>query len=390
MKKLKIRNHEMPYQYKEKTKMKNIIIYLFIIGLASTGWSQLVVKEGSNTYLKVDQSTGNLGIGIGDQTPSARMDVAGDIRFRSLVQGSLSHPVLTVDADGNLGVVEDQQGSGADGVVTDAVFSGTSSKTLTLTLSDASTVTATFSDLNNEHQDLGSTKTNDDVTVTITDGSNTTFSVQDQDHDPNNEKPLEGDATTISGLENRDVDVRVDNSSIKINNSNQLYAMPSLEMYANTNTPRNILITYSGNSITGVYYKDGEHSGVFDPTANGWTTASSADYEQVTPANGSRTGLGIKISPELARISSDASIKALQVRVGAFAEGGDEDALFFLSHSENPLMKQMGDVSGGGALEANGTIILNSNQEFYLVSQGQSDDTRRLRNLWVTIFGGFR
>ncbi|MBD3374712.1 hypothetical protein GF406_06740 [candidate division KSB1 bacterium] len=53
-------------------------------------------------------------------------------------------------------------------------------------------------------------------------------------------------------------------------------------------------------------------------------------------------------------------------------------------------MKQMGDTSGGEALEANGLIVLSSNQEFYLVSQAQSDDTRRLNQLWVTIFGGLR
>jgi hypothetical protein len=41
--------------------------------------------------------------------------------------------------------------------------------------------------IGNEHQDLGSSKSGESVTVTITDGSNTTFSIQDDDHVLGNE-----------------------------------------------------------------------------------------------------------------------------------------------------------------------------------------------------------
>jgi hypothetical protein len=137
--------------------MKKSIISIFLLGLVVSGWGQLEIKEGSTTYLKVDQGTGNVGIGIGQVSPSAKLDVAGTIRFRGLVKGSYSHPVLSVDTNGNLSVVEDQQGSGADGVVKSAAFTGNATKTLTLTLSDNSDITASFTDryqANTDNQSL--------------------------------------------------------------------------------------------------------------------------------------------------------------------------------------------------------------------------------------------
>jgi hypothetical protein len=262
--------------------MKNVVVCLMMIGLVSPVMSQFVVKEGTTEYFKVDNSTGNVGIGIDQDIPGARLDVAGDIRFRDLVQGTLGNPVLTVDADGNLGVVEDQQGSGSDGVVTGAAFSGTSSKTLTLTLSDASTVTATFSDLNedadhvigNEYQDLGSSKSGDDITVTITDGTPTTFSVQDQDHDPNNEKPVGGSAIDISGTDNRMVSVRVDDATIKINPYNNTlratntwnWSFPNIEY-----EPINLDVSTLEHGF--IEFDIGAHPSVNPNTVSGYTSA---------------------------------------------------------------------------------------------------------------------
>jgi hypothetical protein len=100
-------------------------------------------------------------------------------------------------------------------------------------------------------------------------------------------------------------------------------------------------------------------------------------------------GLGIEIPPSLANIL-DPTIKAIQVRVGAFPETGDDESLFYAGHTVNSALKQMGDMSGGTALEANGLLFLNEDQKFYLISQYQSDSTRRLTELWVTIFGGLR
>jgi hypothetical protein len=262
--------------------MTKSIFFILCLGLVSAATSQLLVREGSNTYLKVEKSTGNVAIGLGEQAATAKLDVAGNIRFRGLVQGTLNHPVLAVDADGNLSVVEDRHGSGADGVVTEAAFSGTSSKILTLTLSDASTVTATFSDLNedadhvigNEYQDLGSTKTNDDVTVTISDGTPTTFSVRDQDHDPNNEKPVGGSAIDISGTDSRMVSVRVDDATIKINPYNNTlratntwnWSFPNIEY-----EPINLDVSTAEHGF--IEFDIGGHPSVTPNSVSGYTSA---------------------------------------------------------------------------------------------------------------------
>lgn len=44
-------------------------------------------------------------VAIGNITATANLDVAGSLRFRSLIKGSLANPVLTVDAVGNTSVV---------------------------------------------------------------------------------------------------------------------------------------------------------------------------------------------------------------------------------------------------------------------------------------------
>ncbi|MBD3374714.1 hypothetical protein GF406_06750 [candidate division KSB1 bacterium] len=314
-----------------------LILLILTIGV-SLGFAQFQVKTESGTVIMKVTTNGNVGIGLGTATPASTLDVSGTIRFRSLVKGSLTYPVLTVDADGNLDVVEDKQGSGADGVVSGAVVSTGTTKTLTLSRSNSlPDVTATWTDMvddadaviGNEYPTSGSgiavsgrqvsvkvdnstikfngsgqlyadvsltesdpiwsgdksnyyTKSNLNTAGTINTSSNPvqwtrlkgvpsgfadgTDHVNDADYVIGNEYPQAGNATSVS---TRTVNVRVDNSSIKINSSNQLYAMPGLEMYAHTNTPRNILITFSGNSITGVYYKDGAPTGVTNPAGNG-------------------------------------------------------------------------------------------------------------------------
>ncbi|MBD3375404.1 hypothetical protein GF406_10240 [candidate division KSB1 bacterium] len=134
------------------------LLFLFYF---STVFGQFIVKEGTNEYLKVDKQTGN--VAIGNITPSAKLDVLGSIRFRSLTKGTLTHPVLTVDSQGNLSVVEDAQGSGADGVVTGVSVSGTQSKTITLTRSIGANLTETFTDAIEDDQPLSEV---------LTDGNN--------------------------------------------------------------------------------------------------------------------------------------------------------------------------------------------------------------------------
>src|SRR5690606_19508532 len=64
-------------------------------------------------------------------------------------------------------------------------FTGTSTKTLTLTQQDGGTVSNTFADLDN--QNLSKSKTGNNVTVNISGGSGTTFSVADADSSKTNE-----------------------------------------------------------------------------------------------------------------------------------------------------------------------------------------------------------
>jgi hypothetical protein len=66
------------------------------------------------------------------------------------------------------------------------------------------------------------------VTVAITNGTNTTFNVRDGDYSTTNETPQAGTATAVSG---RTVNVRYDNSTIKVNGSNQLYVPQNSIMY---------------------------------------------------------------------------------------------------------------------------------------------------------------
>jgi hypothetical protein len=123
-------------------------IFLLILGCAQV-FAQFVVREGTVEHLKVEPTSGNVGIGLGTATPQAKLDVAGNIRFRSL-GSSLTNSVLTVDADGNLSVTQDQQGSGADGVVTGVNISNGNTKTITLSRSVGEDLTGTFTDLVND------------------------------------------------------------------------------------------------------------------------------------------------------------------------------------------------------------------------------------------------
>lgn len=90
--------------------MKRIPVIVLIWSALSLGgmlYAQLVVKEGTNEYFKVNETNGNVSIGLDGATATAKLDVDGAIRFRSLVKGSITNPVLVVDSDGNLSVSED-------------------------------------------------------------------------------------------------------------------------------------------------------------------------------------------------------------------------------------------------------------------------------------------
>ncbi len=163
--------------------------------------------------------------------------------------------------------------------------------------------------------------------------------------------------------------------------------LPSpIEMWSFNDTPRNILIEYNGNSIENVWYMDGVIVN-FNLAAN-WTTTT--DYSEATYTdNTGDPGLGIMVPPTLSNIS-DASIQALQVRMGAFKAGTSTSAVFYGGHSEMSGLKQMGDVCEGSACEANGLLFLDESQNFYMLSQHQSDPNAQMTMLFITIFGGVR
>jgi hypothetical protein len=95
-----------------------------------------------------------VGIGTGNTDPVATLDVVGSIRFGSL-NASTESEVIVRNASGMISTRNlpenvwdgDDVGSGADGVVTQAQFSGTDTKTLRLSRSEGlADVTASFTD----------------------------------------------------------------------------------------------------------------------------------------------------------------------------------------------------------------------------------------------------
>ena len=113
-----------------------------------------------------------------------------------------------------------------------------------LTISNGNTVsiptggTDADSDPNNEIQDLSNTKTNEEVTISITDGNSTTFNVNDQDADPNNE--LQELSNSASGNE----------VTLNISDGNSTTFNVSDSDADSSNEIQDLSGTSSGNDIT--------------------------------------------------------------------------------------------------------------------------------------------
>ncbi len=83
-------------------------VFVLSLVLCTGGGAQFVVKNATTEFMRVSKTSGNVAIGLNGTTAEARLDVDGTIRFRSLVKGSINNPVLTVDADGDVSVTDDQ------------------------------------------------------------------------------------------------------------------------------------------------------------------------------------------------------------------------------------------------------------------------------------------
>ncbi len=142
-----------------------LISVLFVLNM--TAWAQLTVKNTSDVTVMSVNSSGEMGIAIGDAEPAATLDVGGDLRIGTVLDEGNTGDISVLVLDG--GIVKkrtltadiwdgDATGSGADGVVSSASFSGTTNKTLTLGRSNGlSDLTASFTDrfeANTDNQNL--------------------------------------------------------------------------------------------------------------------------------------------------------------------------------------------------------------------------------------------
>ncbi len=156
--------------------MKKGMIFVVILMLASSisSWAQLTIKkQNTGTTLMQVTSDGKVGIAIGSTTPAATLDVGGDLRLGTVADEGNTTDISVLVLDGDIVKKRtltadiwdgDATGSGADGVVTSATFSGTSTKTLTLGRSNGlSDLTASFTDryaANTDNQNLSYTNLN--------------------------------------------------------------------------------------------------------------------------------------------------------------------------------------------------------------------------------------
>ena len=193
---------------------------LFNNNNASTGWS-IQMRPGNNNLsfldrstgggvrMTLDQGTGN--VGIGTAIPAEKLDVNGNIRWGSAGavlqtdQGASMElrgtgtPYLdfsndaATDRDMRLQLTGNDSllieggnvGIGNPSPVSELDVNGTVNATAYL--GDGSGLSGVDTSATNELQDLGSTVSGTNRTITITDGADTTISVADNDNSPNNE-----------------------------------------------------------------------------------------------------------------------------------------------------------------------------------------------------------
>ncbi len=129
------------------------VVILLLIAVNSQ--AQMTVRQQNTSDILMQVTAGgNVGIGTGNSEPVATLDVVGSIRFASL-NASTENEVIVRNTSGLISTRilpenvwdGDDVGSGGDGVVTQAQFSGTTTKTLRLSRSEGlADVTASFTD----------------------------------------------------------------------------------------------------------------------------------------------------------------------------------------------------------------------------------------------------
>ncbi len=136
--------------------MRSVLCFLWLISLVVTSWSQMVVRNDQDEKLFKVTDAGKVGISIGETAPAATLDIGGDLKIGTVTTEPNSDDIAVLVLDA--GIVKqrmlgadiwdgDDTGSGGDGVVTAASFSGTSEKTLTLTRSGGlNDLSASFTD----------------------------------------------------------------------------------------------------------------------------------------------------------------------------------------------------------------------------------------------------
>jgi hypothetical protein len=148
---------------------KRLLVSILMVAFLSSAMAQFKIKDSQETTVMIVTNDGDVGIGVGDAQPAATLDVQGDMR---------------------LATITTKTGTSEEAVV---IWDATSNKLM--------------------KRSLG---------TDIWDGD----AVNDADYVVGNEYPTAG--TAISITNNRRVNVKVDNSTIKVNGTGQLYADVSM------------------------------------------------------------------------------------------------------------------------------------------------------------------
>lgn len=153
-------------------------------------------------------------------------------------------------------------------------------------------------------------------------------------------------------------------------------------------TPRTISVKFSGTTITGVYYKDGDVEGSHDPATagTGWSSASTSDYQVVNADEESR---GIRILQGLLNPTTTSDISALYVSVYYFDTLNTDDVkIAYVGPMAGKFLKVLNAEGDTIAESENGICPLDAQDSFHLMSQYQRGGANtQTTAIWVTIWG---